>query len=494
MTFEQPQSDSRSRLLDSQPRRLEQPLAMSLRDRYSLDVRSLALLRIGLALVLLLNLLPSGGGLVSRFASGAVMNDGFFNRDIWLLPALTSLPIVQVLLSIVAVLAAIAMLFGYHSRLATIASWVLLIALSSPGAAASMTGDVLRAVMFWAMFLPLGAAYSVDRAMNTSTRPVPIKLFTGATIALMVQQGCIYILPAAFRGTNGAQLPNGEAVRTFLSSEPAVTGFGQFLLNLGPLLTIVAIAVLFLEWIGPLLLWWPIHNDRFRMIAIALCASLYILFGLILNLGLFPLLGVVTLLAFLPTSTWESMSDRVYGSGYSADFYNAGSYSAGSYSTSSYNASYSSGSEGSDGEALKRSGLRIFYDADCGFCKKVVHLIRMLLVLPHTPLATAQSIPEINTAMETQNSWVIVDWQGRHHYKFEAITYVVSLSPVFSWVATILRWSPIMAGGTRLYEWIANNRKKAGILTRPFKFKPLKVVTPNWLSAIALLLLLLSFV
>ncbi|MEO1447571.1 MAG: hypothetical protein AAFV46_15310, partial [Cyanobacteria bacterium J06635_11] len=128
MTFEQPQSDSRSRLLDSQPRRLEQPLAMSLRDRYSLDVRSLALLRIGLALVLLLYLLPSGGGLVSRFASGAVMNDGFFNSDIWLLPALTSLPIVQVLLSIVAVLAAIAMLFGYHSRLATIASWVLLIA------------------------------------------------------------------------------------------------------------------------------------------------------------------------------------------------------------------------------------------------------------------------------------------------------------------------------------------------------------------------------
>ncbi|MGB3294083.1 MAG: hypothetical protein WBB01_13940, partial [Phormidesmis sp.] len=116
-----------------------------------------------------------------------------------------------------------------------------------------------------------------------------------------------------------------------------------------------------------------------------------------------------------------------------------------------------------------------------------------LLVLPRTPLATAQSLPEINQAMETQNSWVIVDWKGQHHYKFEGIAYVVSLSPVFCFLAPILRWGPVMAVGTRFYEWIATHRKIAGRFTRPFKFKPLIVRNPRWLNALALLLIALTF-
>ncbi|MEL7333128.1 MAG: DCC1-like thiol-disulfide oxidoreductase family protein [Cyanobacteria bacterium J06560_2] len=432
------------------------------RDRYSLDVRSLALFRIGLALVILADLFTRAGDLVAHYTDAgvlpvAVLNDGILKPGYWSIHALSGLSIFQGLLFLVAGLAAIAMLIGYHTRFAVIVSWVLLISLHNRNPLLIFAADdVLRAVMFWAMFLPLGAVYSVDRAMSTATRPVPLKIFSGATFALMVQQCFIYIFSAVFKTTNAAWWPDGTAVYYSLSYDQYVTALGNFLLNLGPLLTVFTLVTLVLEWVGPLLLWSPIKNHFCRMVAITLFISLHAGFGLTLNLGIFPFLSIFTWFAFIPTSFWESLSDKVY--------------------------------------TPSRQGVKIYYDADCGFCKKVVHLIRMLLVLPHTPLATAQSIPEINEAMERENSWVIVDWKGNHHYRFEGIAYVVSLSPVFAWVASLLRWKPVMSGGTVVYKWIANNRRKAGYMTRPFKFKPLHVKNPGWLSAIAFLLITLTSV
>ncbi|MEM9164327.1 MAG: hypothetical protein AAGC54_14825, partial [Cyanobacteria bacterium P01_F01_bin.4] len=192
-------------------------------------------------------------------------------------------------------------------------------------------------------------------------------------------------------------------------------------------------------------------------LAVVVFIALHLGFGATLNLGIFPFLSVVTWLAFIPSSIWDGWAKRAFGP--------------------------------------KQQGLRIYYDVECGFCKKVVHLIRTFLVLsPDTPLQTAQSDPVIHEAMLTQNSWVIVDWQGRHHYKFEGIAYVVSLSPVFRPFAKLLRWRPMMAAGTRFYETIANNRRAAGRFTKPFKYKPLRVKPSAMLSAIALSLLLLTFV
>ena len=444
----------------------KRPWWTALRDRYSLDVRSLALLRIGLALVLLTDLATRFGDLVAHYTDAgvlprSVLRDGILQPGYWSLHLLSGSALFQSLLFCAAAFAAILMLIGYRTRIAVIASWVLLISLHNRNPLLIFAADdVLRAVMFWAMFLPLGAAYSVDRAMNTATRPVPLRVFSGATLALMAQQCFIYIFSAVFKTSDVAWWPEGSAVYYSLSYDQYVTALGQALLALGPLLTAFTFVTLVLEWVGPLLIWSPVRNDLCRMVAVVTFVALHAGFGLTLNLGIFPFLSIFAWLAFIPTSFWEKLSQRAYGP---------------------------------TGEGPKRTGLKIYYDADCGFCKKVVHLLRMLLVLPHTPLATAQSIPEIHEAMEKQNSWVIVDWQGNHHYKFEGIAYVVGLSPVFGIAARLLRWAPVMAVGTRFYEWVADNRRTAGRFTRPFKFKPLLIKNPSWLSAIALLLLMLTF-
>ncbi len=395
--------------------------------RYSLDLRSLALLRLGLALVILCDLGGRLGNLSAYYSDQGTVPRSLL-RELWLpgywsIHALSGSVGWQVVCFAIATLSALLMLIGYRTRWATIVAWIMLVSLHNRNPLVlSAVDDVLRAMVFWAMFLPLGSSYSVDQALNMSPTPQPKRIFTGATLGLMAQQCYIYIASALFPMLNGEN-----------------NGLG------------VAIA---LAWVGPLLLWSPIKTDICRLLAVVVLISFHLISAFTSQLGLLPLIGCFTWLAFIPSSWWDSRTERVFTS--------------------------------------KQLGLKIYYDAECGFCKKVVHLLRTFLVLPRrVPLQIAQSDPVIQTAMETQNSWVIVDWQGNHHYKWHGIAYVVSLSPVLWPLAKVLRWPPLMAIGTRIYETIANNRRFAGNFTKPFKYQSFNIRHTSFLSLTTLMALLL---
>jgi hypothetical protein len=437
----------------------ETELASGFRTVFGLDLRSLAVFRVGLALIILVDLFIRFGDLSAHYTDAGVLPREALSEIAkpghWSFHALSGSPIVQVLLFGIACFMAIAMLIGYKTRFATIASWALLVSLHNRNPALIFAGDdVLRALMFWAMFLPLGACYSVESALNTSPRRLPERVVSGATIALILQQCFIYMFSAAFK-TKSPIWGNGEAVYYSLSFDQYATPFGHFLLNFGPLLAVFTYVTLALEWVGPLLLLVPFRNSFFRMVAIALFIPLHIGFGLTLNIGIFPFLSVVSWLAFLPSSFWNRLWKRI--------------------------------------ATPERQGLRIYYDAECGFCKKVVHFFRTFLILPGTPLLQAQDDTDVYADMQTYNSWVIQDWQGKRYFKFEGIAYVVSLSPVFRFLVPLLTWKPVMAIGTRFYETIAKNRRVAGRFTRPFKYRPLEIKSSRPLNLLALFLLFYTF-
>jgi predicted DCC family thiol-disulfide oxidoreductase YuxK len=424
------------------------------------DLRSLAVFRIGLAGVVILDLLARAKFLAAHYSDVGVLPRSLLaemvNPWYWSFHRLSGGVIFQGLLFAIALFFALGMLVGYRTRLATIAVWALTISLHNRNPFLLFAGDdVLRAVLFWAMFLPLGASYSLDSALNNSPNPLPKRVVSGATFAFMVQLCFIYIWSAAYKTKSPIWFPDGDAVYYALSFDQYATYFGQFLLSLPQgLQKLMTFSALGFEWLGPLLIFIPIFNDFFRWLAIISFILLHIGFGLGFEIGMFSYLSVVNWLVFIPTSFWEAIAHKL--------------------------------------QTPARQGLVINYDADCGFCKKVVHILRTLLILPGTPIRKAQDDPIINEAMLAQNSWVVVDWQGKHHYKFEAIAYVVGLSPLFRWLEPILRWKPMMAVGTRFYEMIANNRKAAGIFTRPFKFRPLSVQSSPWLNMATLSILFLT--
>ncbi len=426
---------------------------------FGFDLRSLAAFRVGLALVILADLFTRLGDLTAHYTDLGVLprsalEGGILKPWYWSIHLISGQPVVQFLIFLTAILVTLCLLVGYRTRLATIACWALIVSMHNRNPALIFAADdVLRAILFWAMFLPLGSAYSLDSAFNNSPKPLPKRVVSGATIALLVQQCFIYIFSAAFKTQSPTWFPDYTAVYYALSFDQYVTHIGRFLLNFPPLLSISTAITLVLEWIGPLFLLIP--NNLVRLFTVLTFIGLHAGFGLTLNIGIFPFLSIATWLVFLPSSFWDGLARKF--------------------------------------ATQERQGLRIYYDADCGFCKKVVYILRTLLILPGTPLLLAQDDQSIYEDMQRINSWVVVDAKGNRYYKFGAIAYVVSISPIFFPLAKILRWQPIMKVGNRFYETIANNRRKAGFFTKPFKFRPLTVRPSLLLNIVTSLLLILTF-
>ena len=430
---------------------------------FSFDLRSLALLRMGLALVIIADLIMRSQDLTAHYSDNGVLpRTALINQIInpwyWSIHLISGQTFVQGLLFLLAGFIALAMLVGYRTRLATIASWALVISLHNRNPALIFAADdVLRALLFWAIFLPLGACYSLDSALNSSKQPLPKTVFSAATIALMVQQVLIYAGSAAFKTKSELWWPQGDAVYYALSFDQYATGFGLFLLSFPPIiLKLLTFAALWFEWLGPLMIFIPWRVSFFRCLAVVSFILLHIGFGLCFELGIFPYLSVFSWLAFIPTAVWDHLEEKI--------------------------------------KTKERQGLIIYYDVDCGFCKKIVYLIRTFLILPGTPLLVAQDEDSIYQDMQKYNSWVVVDWEGNRRFKWEGIAYVVSLSPVFKPLATVLRWKPLMSVGTKFYEAIATNRKLAGKFTAPFKFRPLDVHSSLTINLITLFLLFLTLI
>ncbi|HBQ99665.1 MULTISPECIES: DCC1-like thiol-disulfide oxidoreductase family protein [unclassified Roseofilum] len=432
------------------------PWRNKLEQIFGLDLRSFALFRIGLSLVLIADLLIRSRDIRDLYSNEGVLPTPvlfeLLKPGYWSIHALSGQTIVQALLFSFALLMALGMLVGYRTRLATIASWALLISLHNRHPFVIFAADdVIRALMFWAMFLPLGATYSIDSALNSSREKLPKRILTGATFALHFQQCYIYMFSAAFKVSSSIWFPDGDAVYYAFSFDQYATPVAEWGLNFPPLMTLATHATLVIEWLGPLLLFVPFRTPIVRTLTVITFILLHISFGLGFEIGIFPFLSSASWLVFLPSEFWDYLEKRV--------------------------------------ATPQRMGLKIYYDAECGFCKKVVYLLRTFLVLPSTtPLTCAQNEPSIYADMEAYNSWVVVDWQEKRRFKWDAIAYVVSLSPIFKPFARVLRWKPLMNLGNKLYETIANNRKFAGKFTAPFKFRPLVVRPSSFFSIVAILL------
>ena len=109
-----------------------------------------------------------------------------------------------------------------------------------------------------------------------------------------------------------------------------------------------------------------------------------------------------------------------------------------------------------------RAGLKIYYDEPCGFCRKTCLILRELLLLPATPVTPAQSDKAIGAILERENSWVVVDHEGRADTHWRAMAELFSRSPLFAPLGWLMRWRPLLALGNRVYALVAANRDRLG--------------------------------
>ncbi len=311
---------------------------------FGIDLRTLALFRIALALVLLFDLFMRALD-VSAFYTDAGVLPRSAQIEIYSgLPSLISLHLMsgtlgaQLGLFAVSFAAALSLLVGYRTTTATFVSWVLLVSIHNRNPMVLQGGDVLlRLLLFWSLFLPIGARASLDRllasnhdtlasnrAANETSPPNPDSprvgadettglsanslLVSTATLAALLQVCFVYWFTSAMK-TDASWRVDGTALGYALSIDQLSRPLGRFLLGFPDLLRPLTFFTLALERFGPFVALLPFWRLRTGMVIIFIV--FHLVMGLCLTLGIFTWIAPVAWLLFIPSDTWNWLEHRL---------------------------------------------------------------------------------------------------------------------------------------------------------------------------------------
>jgi len=431
-----------------------------LANSFGIDTRTLALFRVGAALLILFDLVTRAQDLRAHYAGSGVFGTGAMAQTVgptiaklspyyWAAPS----PILVALLFVLAGLFAVGMLVGYRTRLFTFLSWLMLTALHIRNPEVIGGGDALfRLMLLWAIFLPLGARWSFDAAVNTAPDRNRRRVLSIASAALLLQLAFMYWFSVLMKF--GPSWWTGEALWRAIQMDFLIEGTGMWLRHQHELTRWMTHGTLILEVFGPLLVFSPVWTARIRIVIIPIFIAFHVGISMTMMVAFFPFAATLAWLAFLPGGFWNFLMKRL--------------------------------------ETARRRGAVIYYDEDCGFCKRMVRLVSTFLVHPVTRDAPAQSAPEIERQMREHNSWVFVDHTGKSHFRYEAFIRLCRLSPI--WLIAYpasLAMSPI---GRPAYRWIANNRDKAGRIAVFLNPRRIQVAPGRFSQALAGVLLAYVFI
>lgn len=266
----------------------------TLADLFGVDGRSLAVLRIGIAALLIVDSVTGYLGAEGPLAS--------LDDPLW------------EVLRVVVLLPALMLLIGFKSRIATIACWLIYshairTSFSIPGAPVPFESYVLTLVLFWGMFLPLGGSASLD-SRTQSTHRRPSSILSVASAGLLIQVFFIYFSSGVTKDL-GEWLFGRTALLDVLSNPRHGSDFGQALTEYPGLLSVLSVATIALEILGPVLLFVPGKQlARRRTVLVALFIAFHIGLAATMTLGIFPFLMMVVWCVFIPIEFWERWSQQ----------------------------------------------------------------------------------------------------------------------------------------------------------------------------------------
>ncbi len=283
---------------------------------FGIDARSLAALRVCLGLLLLRDLCGRAQNLVGHYSDlGILPRDAVLEKLLtakWCvcLHLVSGAAEIQALLFLVAAGFAVCLVAGYRTRLATACSWYLLLSLHDRNPLILQGGDaLLRMMLFWGMFLPLGERWSVDALQGRNAGKPRVVSVAGA--ALLLQVAFVYWFSALLK-TGDPWTKDYSALYYALSLDAFVTHPGKLLLHYPALLRGLTFSAVWWERLGPVLAFAP---GRGRLGFVRLFAALgfmgfHLMMAVCLNLGLFPAICCAAWIVFLPACFWDNIPAR----------------------------------------------------------------------------------------------------------------------------------------------------------------------------------------
>lgn len=274
----------------------------------AIDVRAFALFRISLGLILLCDLGVRLQDFAAMYTEGGflpISRAAAYHDDWrWSLHLLSGADLWQGALFAVAAVAAAALLVGYRARLAVILCWVLIVSLHVRMPLVLNAGDsLLRLLLFWSMFLPLGRIWSFDARRNP--RAARGDVVASVPTAAILLQICILYWYSGLSKLNDVWL-GGLAMDHVLRYSMLVRPLADELLQYPALLRAVTESTLLLEIAGPFLLFIPWRVAAVRMGAVVIFATFHLGVQLSFHLGLFSFVALSAWILLLPAAFWDA--------------------------------------------------------------------------------------------------------------------------------------------------------------------------------------------
>lgn len=278
---------------------------------FTVDLRSLALLRIGMAALILVDLADRAGFMRAHYTDASLyprIDAARAQAEAqWSLHLTAGTSAQMGILFGVAALFAILLLLGWRTRWVTVISWLLLVSLQARTPPLSYGADsVLRVLMFYSMFLPIGARWSVDE-MRAATEGNPLRADehrSFASAALMLQVVFIYVFTGVLKLTDPSWL-RLDAVFYALAGDHHATQIGLALSKFPLVTKSLSLLTLLLEVALPFLLFVPIGRSRVRVALVLVFCTFHVVTALTLHLGYFPWVSCLAWLALLPKEAWQ---------------------------------------------------------------------------------------------------------------------------------------------------------------------------------------------
>ena len=282
-----------------------------LKNIAKLDLRALALMRIAVGFILLLDLFIRSNDILAFYTDQGVLPsiaivNSFDPFHLLSFHLLNGSIYFQYFLFFVFAIFAYCLLVGYQTRIFTILCWVMLVSLHNRNPLIIQGGDdLLRLTLFWGIFLPWGKRLSIDKLISNSNNQdsTYTSLFG---LAYILQVCYVYGFSALQKGPEWNT--DFTALYYVYHLEQINYGLATYLSNFPTLLKVLTAIAYYFELFVPFFILSPIKNSFFRTIGIITIILFHLWNGFTIQIGLFFVIGMVTTLGLLPESAITYLS------------------------------------------------------------------------------------------------------------------------------------------------------------------------------------------
>ncbi len=293
---------------------LKDTIRNHLRYSVTIDVRSLAVFRVLLGLIIAVEVVlrlrnfsyfyTESGAVPRSLALSVAPQTRLSPEGVFSVYHLTTSSTLILTLMAVQVLVALFLTVGYRTRTATVLSFLFMVSLDAHNPLVLSYADMLlRLLLFWAIFLPLADRWAVDAVHGGGNR----RQFTGIASALVLLQMVAMYLVNGVHKTNSYLWRTGEAT-------PIVFGLDELTFLLGDTLREFPSLLYYggMAWYYMLLLSWLLLLLRGRARTLFTWAFIFahLSFAVTVRIGLFPYVSIAGLVLFLQRDFWND-PDRV---------------------------------------------------------------------------------------------------------------------------------------------------------------------------------------